>query len=327
MKDLRNHEFVEVYSIITNYIEKLQVNDANLKIAFEMVKSHKMRLPDMGKRKLSSFSLKNKELTRKRNDYLISLRLRVKSYLLSHIQAERDAAQLIHIVMKSYGKKYYVPTILPQTQFASDLEFQLTHKKDFRDAALLLGLNDLLNTIFEMTVEIMANFDNRINENGETKSKREGVKRSAYRDMKIMADAINFMAAINQHNEETMAFVENLIDDIDGILKDFRTAMRSRNTKRKNRKEVATAMMKLASIKREERKLLPVGVGDNEKDLATDSGAAHSSDSKGMVYKKSESAPAIDDDLVMNYTDPERLYVVAPTIRPPERISASVVKL
>ena len=274
MKDLRNHEFVEVYSIIINYIEKLQVNDANLKIAFEMVKSHEMRLLDMGKRKISSFSLENKELTRKRNDYLISLRLRVKSYLLSHIQAECDAAQLIHIVMKSYSKKYYVATILPQTRFANDLKYQLTHNNDFRDAASLLGLNDLLNTIFEMTVEIMANFDKRINENGETKSKREGVKKTSYRDMKTMADVINFMAAINQQNEEKRAFVKNLIDDIDGILKDFRTAMRSRNTKRKNRKAVETAVMKLASMQRKQCKLLPMGVGDGGSDPSTGSGNA-----------------------------------------------------
>ena len=86
--------------------------------------------------------------------------------------------------------------------------------------------------------------------------------------MKIMADAINLSAVINEHNKEQMAFVEELIYYIDGILKDFRTAMRSRNTKRKNRKAVATAVMKLASLRREQRKLLPMGVGDSESETS-----------------------------------------------------------
>ena len=327
MKDLRNHEFVELYNLIINYIEKQQVDDVHITTAFERVKSHQDKLQNMQKRKRSSFSIENKELTRMRNDYLMSLRLRVKSFLLSPIVAERNAANLIQFVLKPYGKEFYVATILPQTRLANDLENNINESSDFKDAISILGLNELMDTIFDLTMEIMINYNLRVFETGETKSKRSGVKKAAYRDMKIMADAINFMAVINEQDEEKMGIVEELIYYIDGILKDFRTAMRSRNTKRKNRKEVATAMMKLASIKREERKLLPVGVGDNEKDLATDSGAAHSSDSKSMFYKKLESAPAIDDELVMNYTDPERLYVVAPTIRPPERISASVVKL
>lgn len=261
MKDLRNHEFVEVYNLIINYIEKQQMDDANITIAFERVKSHQNKLQNMQKRKRSSFSIENKELTRHRNDYLISLRLRVKSFLLSPSVAERDAANLIHYVLKPYGKEFYVATILPQTRLANDLEKNINENSDFRDAVSLLGLNELMNIIFDLTGEIMINYSLRVFETGETKSKRTGVKKAAYRDMKIMADAINFMAVINEHNEDEKAIVEELICYIDGILKDFRTAMRSRNTKRKNRKAVATAVMKLASLQREQLKLLPMGKG------------------------------------------------------------------
>ena len=126
------------------------------------------------------------------------------------------------------------------------------------------------------------------------------MKKAAYRDMKIMADAINFMAVINEQDEEKMAIVEELIYYIDGILKDFRTAMRSRNTKRKNRKAVATALMKLASMKREERKLLPVGVGDGEKDFSSDSVIASLSDSENIVSKETEGMPTIWSESVMD---------------------------
>ncbi|HTN68215.1 MAG TPA: DUF6261 family protein, partial [Dysgonamonadaceae bacterium] len=233
----------------------------NINIAFELVKSHKMKLFDMRKRERSKFSIKNRKLTRKRNEYLISLRLRVKSYLLSPIPAERGAAKQIHFVMKPYGRGYYVASILPQTRFAEDLEQKLKHKKSFREAILLLGLNDLLNTIINMTVEIMANYKHRVNENAETKNKREGVKKAAYRDMKIMADAINFATAVNQHSEDKIAVIEVLIYYIDGILRDFRTTMKSRNTKRKNREAVAAAVKQLISIQQEQPKLLPMGNG------------------------------------------------------------------
>ncbi len=141
-----------MYSIIINYIEKQQVDNANIQIAFERVKSHQMNLLNMQKRKRSSFSIGNKELTRMRNDYLISLRLRVKSFLLSPIEAERDAANLIYFVMKPYGKKYYVATILPQTLLVDDLEENLKYSNDFRDAVSQLALNDLMNTIIDLTI-------------------------------------------------------------------------------------------------------------------------------------------------------------------------------
>ena len=315
MKDLRNHEFVEAYSVIINYIEKQRIDDANIKIAFEKVKSNKMRLLNMQKRKRSSFSIENKELTRMRNDYLISLRLRVKSFLLSPIAAERNAANIIHFVIEPYGKKYYVATILSQTRLVDDLEDNMKQSKDFRNAISLLQLNDLMNTIIEMTDEIMINYNLRLNESGEAKSKREGVKEAAYRDMKIMADAINFVAVINQHNEEKMVVIEELIYFIDGILKDFRTKMKSRNTKRKNKRDVRTAVMRLVSMQREQRKLLTVGErsGDlstgSRTALLTDSETVHSAGSGTALLAGSETALS-SDLLTVVSIDSESVHLI-----------------
>lgn len=309
MKDLRNHEFVELYSQIINYIEKQQMDDTNVNIAFEMVKSNEIKLLNMGVRKRSSFSIENKKLTRLRNDYLISLRLRVKSYLLSHIAAERDAAHHIHFVIKPYGKEYYVPTILPQSILADDLKEHLKHSKDFREAVSLLGLRDLIGTIIDMTAAIIVNYQLRVNESGETKSKRAGVKEAAYRDMKIMADAINFMAVINQHNEEKMIVVEELIYYINGIMKNFRTAMKLRNTKRKNRKAIDVNMMQLIKMQREKRKLLPVGVGESENDLSAQSATVQLPNSGTPLSITSEHTPLAESDRIVS-VDLETLPVI-----------------
>lgn len=266
MNDLRNHEFVELYNIIINYIEKQEVDDVNVKIAFEGVKSHRIKLSNMGKRKHSKFSIKNKKLTHLRNEYLNSLRYGIKSCLLSHIPAMRVAAKQVHFATKLYGREYYVATILPQTRLVDDLENRLKNDKSFKEAVLFLKLDDLLNTIFDITVDIMANYNKRVMKNAETKTKREGVKQAAYHDMKIMADAINFTASVNQHNEEKKVIVEELIDNIDGILKDFLTPMKSRNTKRKNQKVVGAAVQNLINPQEVQQNLVPEGEDVDDED-------------------------------------------------------------
>lgn len=47
MKDLRNHEFVELYNLIIDYTEKQQVDDINIKTAFKQVASHRIKLRGM----------------------------------------------------------------------------------------------------------------------------------------------------------------------------------------------------------------------------------------------------------------------------------------
>ena len=259
MKDLRNHEFVELYDIIISYIEKQQLNDANINIAFERVKSHKVRLFDMRKRTVSRFSIKNKKLTQQRNQYLNSLRYRVKSFMQSPISSERDAAKLIHHVIKPYGREFYVATILPQTRLVDDLEKNLKNSNKFRDAVSFLMMNDLMNFLIDTTAEIMSNYKQRVINNGEVKNRREGVRKAAYLDMKIMADTINLTAIVNRNNEEKRAIIEDIIYYIDGMLKDFRTVMRSRKTKRKNRKAIEAAVREMIHSPRMNQKLLPCG--------------------------------------------------------------------
>lgn len=259
MKDLRNHEFAEMYQNIISFIEKQNVDDVTITSAFEQVKSHQKRLHDMRRRKQSSFSIENKKLTRTRCEYISSLRLRVKSYLLSHIPAERKAALEIHTVMEAYSREFYVASIVPQTALVSGLEHKLKNSKKFREAFSMLGLDDLLTVLIDMTIEIMENYSNRINENKETQQSRAGVKEEAYRDMKTMADAINLMAVINKNDKEKMSAIEELVYYINSILKDYRTPMKSRNTKRKNRKAIEAAVQELINLQQKQQKLLPSG--------------------------------------------------------------------
>lgn len=263
MKDLRNHAFVELYNIITSYIDKQAPADANIKAAFEMVISQKEKLSDMQKRKPSVFSRENKKLTHSRNDYLISLRLRVQSYLLSPISTERDAAQEIQSLIEPYGREYYVPTIRRQTIFSDDLKNQLKKKDSLKKAVSFLGLSSLINTVIEMTHEIMNNYNERITENGKTKSKRKGVKEEAYYCMKVMADTINLVATVNKHNTEKRIAIDDYIYYIGGILQDFRTQLKSRNTKRSNTREEETTLQNQINIQSKDPKQLVTATTDS----------------------------------------------------------------
>jgi len=127
--------------------------------------------------------------------------------------------------------------------------------------------------------------------------------------MKIMADAINFMAVINEQDEEKMTIVEELIYYIDGMLKDFRTAMRSRNTKRKNRKAVATAVLKLASVQRGKKRKLLVG----EVNPSTSSGTVHSTGSGTAPLTDSETAVS-SDLLTVESIDSESVHLIGEPI-------------
>lgn len=267
MKDLRNHEFEELYCIIIDYMDKQQLKDDNINTAFEHVKPHKKRFVNMRRRSPSKYSIKNKELTHLRNQYLISLRLRVQSFLLSQSISEREAAKEIQHLLNPYGREFYVPTIINQSRFADNLKTRLKKSSKFKEAIAHLHLTELLDSIIKMTVEIKENHGNRMSENHKIKSKRKGVREEAYRDMKIMTDTINVAILINRHNQDKKALIEALITSINAKLQDFRTLMRSRNTKRKNKKEVEAALAELINLPNNQLKLLSEGV-ENSKPIS-----------------------------------------------------------
>lgn len=236
----------------------------------------------------SKFSIENNELKRIRNDYLISLRLRVQSFLLSQSKAERDAALEIQYAIKPYGREFYVASIFPQTRFAKNLKQRLKKNKKFRDAVLHLRLDDLLNAIIDMTADIMENYNQRRTKNKETQNKRAGVKEGAYRDMKIMADVINFTAVMDRRNQVKESVADEYIFFINVVLGDFHTMLKSRNTKSKNRKAVKAAVRELVRTQKEDLKLLPVVVVNGEGNPLTGSGTTLSASSGSISSASSD---------------------------------------
>ena len=265
MRDLLNIEFEGLYFDIIKLMEIKQVDDSNINIAFERVKPHVEKFDALRNRQRHPLSTLNKKLTRMRTDYLISLRLRVESYMRSHIPEERVAAERIYFVMDMYGKKYYVPSIITQSAFVDDLVANIKEHKDFKDAFTLLRLHDLMDTIAEMTEEIMKNYLQRVNDNSRRKERNKGVRMAAYKDMKVMIDAINFMYVLKRDDEDMKVALEDLMWHIKETFKAYSTPMKSRTTKRKNRRAVANAVKELIDMQQNPQKMLPVGVNQELK--------------------------------------------------------------
>ena len=246
MKDLRNWEFHSLYKHIIDKMDRQQLEEGNIKQSFERVKSHTPNFHHaLTRRGKNEYSVANQELTRLRTNYLISLRKGVESNMLTYLPKRRDAANIIHNVLAGYGKEYYVPSISTQANLVDDLVAYIDRSENFRDALMLLDLMDLMNEIVRISDEIMHNLGQRIITNGERKSRRAGVRKTAYEDLKTMIEVINAYRRVNRYDEEKSEKVESLMEDIDSCLKVFRTQLRSRATKSKNKKAIDSAVQEL----------------------------------------------------------------------------------
>ena len=264
IKDLLNIEFTKLYADIIEIIEKEQPEDEGLRNAFNWVISHKIKLFKVRDSRIASeITIKNERLTHTRNDCIISLRRRVKSFLLSDVPEKRVAANHINFVLQEYGKKYFVPTINNQTLLVDNILFKIKQHKYLKDAFTLLELNHLMGTIETLTREIMINYGERVMDTNNKKEGRKGVRKAAYKDMKIMTGVINSMVENKRENPELTAYIENLVDKFNDVFKSYSTLMKSRNTKRKNKKEKMVAEQQLTSKQEEDKKIFPEDDSDN----------------------------------------------------------------
>lgn len=260
MRDLRNIDFERIYNLLIQEMDNsTQVNIPYIQYAYAKIKPHLNKFDALKKRSKNKLCLLNEELTRTRTDYLISLRLRVKSYMRAHIPEQRVAADRIYFILKEYGKKYYVPNIISQTALVDDIALHINECDDFKEAFDLLGLKDLMDVIIEMTEEIMTNYGKSIHENQSRKHRNSGVRDAAYKDMKVLIDVMNSTYSLNQMSKEEKDELQALMSRIDGIFATFRTPLRERKTKRKNKKAVAEAANKLIRTQQKPIKNLPMG--------------------------------------------------------------------
>ena len=249
VKDLKNWEFLELIRLIDSSLGDLAISDEKyvnielLQLATDL-KSHLKPLLLL-KHANSSHPLTavmNEKLYL-RTEYLACMRLAIETGLLWITPEVRDVANTLKCWLESYKKDLYRTTIFEQTNVVRSIINDKNTKGNIQEAITLLKLDSLLDNIFELTEEIMLIYKLRNREKSQLKSSVIGLRENAFKDLKFIVNAIPI--AYNRASDEDKKELIMLSRSIGSDLKIFRSKLRSRRSKSKNRKEVAAAVKEL----------------------------------------------------------------------------------
>ncbi len=263
IKDLKNKQFFSLFIYLRELLDENKSDNATLNQAGERVKSHHDKLLLLQDTKLRHplTEVINTKV-RNRTEYLACLRMLIEAKLLSHIPEERVAATRLKLWMRAYKKDIHKPSIDIQGQLVKYLLHDREENADVKEYATLLNLDDLLDTIEHITTEIECLTLERIRDRNKRAVNGKEVRQASYKDFHLLINAIELGYSLS-HDEEEKAQIAKLSRVINEHLKKLRTELKSRNTKRKNRKEIEEAVKELIEVEDKEDDNTLV-IADNE---------------------------------------------------------------
>ena len=241
MKDLRNHDFGELFDAIYTEVKAEKIDIPSLLTAIERLGPHSKKLLDMNSVKRThplTEVIQQQVITR--TEYLGCLRLSVDAKMLSHIDEERTAARRLKLWLSTYKKYLFAPALHRQTRMVDDLMDDRKLSSDIKQATALLNLDTLLEAIAEINATIRNNHLIRLNDREEYIVDGLAIRDAAYDDLRVLITVLeaNFKISTDTLQREQLAELSSSIND---NLKYFRTLLRSRTTKKKNKKDVENA--------------------------------------------------------------------------------------
>lgn len=158
---------------------------------------------------------------------------------------------------------------------------------EIEKAITFLRFNRHIDAITTINKEINENFITRNNEMSEESKKSKAIRKAAYYDLKIFIDLINLFVKKNTGTKDDTIYLQ-YSREIKNLLRHYHTILKSRITKSKNKREVATAVKELISKQQDPQQSLPKG---NE-DLKTENIDLKNSQSatNNMKYNSNESS-------------------------------------
>lgn len=252
IKDLKNREFYVLFNSLEDLLNENGGEDAIIARAAEKIKSHHKQLILLRDNKpCHHLTRVINTKVRNRTEYLACLRMKIEASLLSHKTEERVAAKRLIIWMSPYTKDIHKPTIGVQGQLVKFLMSDRDESKDIQKFITLLDLDELLEVIMDTTTEINKLFVERIKDKTHKAVNGKKVREAAYKDFQLLINAMEVSYNISSEGEEReqIAKLSQLINE---CLKEFRTELKSRNTKRKNKKEIEVAVKELIEVEAKE---------------------------------------------------------------------------
>ena len=249
VKDLKNWEFLELIRLIDSSLGDLAISKekyVNIEL-LQLSADLKSHLKPLLLLKHCNFShpltaVMNEKL-HLRTKCLACMRLAIETGLLWITPEVCDAANTLKCWLEGCKKGLYSTTIFEQTNVVRSIINDKNTKANIKEAITLLQLDSLLDKIFELTEEIMLTYKQRNREKSQLKSSVVGLRKNAFKDLQLLVNAIPI--AYNRASDEDKKELLMLRTSIDSDLKIFRSKLRSRRIKSKNRKEVAVAVKEL----------------------------------------------------------------------------------
>lgn len=265
MRELKNAEFAILINNVARIIEGEDTENDVLKELIEKIKFHSKEMAFLEDEPYSHpLTEVIYELTRKRTNLLISLRLQIEGKMLTYKENECIAAKHLYWWISKYKKNLYVPSQTTQTGLVLGMMYEKNDTKSIQDAAVLLRLDDLMDEILEVTNEVRTYINKRINDKAKKYKKGQDLRKAAYKDMKLFISNLEFMVGMNpEKNFETNIYFR-LSQRVDKELIYSHAKLKSRKTKRKNKQEINEAISELI--------VTPITSENfNDKDTSTDS--------------------------------------------------------
>lgn len=251
MNNLRNYEFADLYLKLCAITEDELLDEPHAKMACKAMKTHVNDIDyiDIDSRSHDLTSIIGEQV-RNRTDYLTSLHLQLKGLKLSFCADERTAAQLLSNWLHQQGKLLFKPSINIQTRLVDNLMHTLQLNDELEKAIIFLRLDRHLAAIADINIAINSNFIRRNNEMSERTKKSRLIRKAAYRDLKIFVNILNFFVDMDTNNDENSIYLQ-YSNRMNILLTHYHTILKSRTTKRKNKKEIASAVKELICSQQE----------------------------------------------------------------------------
>lgn len=296
MKDLQNHEFAELYRNLCTSINVERLEDIHAINSFKAIKKHESDIVyirnDSRSHELTGVI---NEQVGSRTNYLRAFRMHIDAFQMSPCDKEKVAARVLWHWLRQQGKDLYAPSINIQSRLVKNLMHVRKMKVEIKEAISFLRLDHHFDAIVAINKEIDANFMQRNKEMALNTKKSREIRNAAYRDLKIFAATINLFLEIYAESEEETIYHEygRLINE---LLTHYHTKLKSRTTKRKNKKEVEAAVKELVGSQHNPQKALPMEASQKVKadsssnratsDASKETGTKTSTETKSTTKSK-----------------------------------------
>lgn len=149
----------------------------------------------------------------------------------------------------------FKPSIGVQTQAVIFLNLDKSESKTIQEHTALLNLDYILDIVVSKTEKIKSLVTARVKDKTLRATNGKKVRAAAYFDLRVLLEAMKTIYNLSS-NEQEVEEMAKLSAEINEILTRFCRELRSRNTKRSNKKEVDIAVNQLIENQAEQKEKL-----------------------------------------------------------------------